>query len=128
MDRWSMGPRWVRCATFLFPMATIRIKSSRGAYKVYCSRGALARAKSVLARLPDASGTFVISSPNVWKYWGRTFLKKVGGLRSNNILLINDSERVKNLETVELLCRALTQGGADRRSVIVAVGGGVVGD
>jgi 3-dehydroquinate synthase len=29
---------------------------------------------------------------------------------------------------VELLCRALSQAGADRRAVIVAVGGGVVGD
>jgi 3-dehydroquinate synthase len=123
-----MGPRRVRCATFLFPMATIRIKSSRGSYQVYCSRGALARAGSVLARLPDASGTFVISSPNVWRYWGRTCLKKVGRLRSKNIFLIDDRERAKNLETVELLCRALTHAGADRRSVILAVGGGVVGD
>ena len=116
------------CATFLFPMATIRIKSARGAYQVYCSRGALARAASVLARLADGGGTFVISSPNVWRYWGRTFLKKVGGLSSNNIFLFDDSERAKNLETVELLCRALTDAGAERRSVIVAVGGGVVGD
>jgi len=116
------------CATFLFPMATIRVKSSRGAYQVYCSRGALARARSVLARLPDASPTFVISSPNVWRYWGRALLKKVDGLRSNNIFLFDDRERVKNLETVELLCRALTEAGADRRSVILAVGGGVVGD
>jgi 3-dehydroquinate synthetase len=81
-------------------MATIRIKSSRGSYQVYCSRGALGRARSVLARLPDASGAFVISSPNVWRYWGREFSKKVGGLRSNNIFLIDDSERAKNLETV----------------------------
>jgi len=123
-----MGPWRVRYATFLFPMATIGIKSFRGAYQVYCSRGALGRAKSVLARLPEASGAFVISSPNVWRYWGRTVSKKVGGLRSNNILLFDDTERAKNLETVELLCRTLTDAGADRRSVIVAVGGGVVGD
>src|SRR3984957_20131249 len=109
-------------------MATIRIKSARGAYQVYCSRGALARAASVLARLADGGGTFVICSPNVWRYWGRTFLKKVGVLSSNNIFLFDDSERAKNLETVELLCRALTDAGADRRSTIVAVGGGVVGD
>ena len=123
-----MGPQQVRYATFLFPMATIRIKSFRGPYQVHCSPGALARARSVLARLPDASGTFVISSPNVWRYWGRTFSKKVGGMRSQDIFLFDDRERAKNLETVELLCRALTDAGADRRSVIVAVGGGVVGD
>jgi 3-dehydroquinate synthase len=109
-------------------MATIHIRSSRGVYPVQCSRGELARAGSGIARLADASGTFVISSPNVWKYWGRKVSKGLGGLRAKNILLIDDSEGAKNLETVELLCRALTHAGADRRAVIVAVGGGVVGD
>ncbi len=112
----------------LIPMATIRIKSSRGVYPVYCSPGELARAGSVLARLADASGTFVISSPNVWNLWGRKVSKSIGGLRAKNTFLIDDSESAKNLQTVELLCRALTHAGADRRAVIVAVGGGVVGD
>lgn len=109
-------------------MATIRIKSSRGVYPVQCSRGELARAGSVLARMADASGTFVISSPNVWNYWGRKVSKSIGGLRVKNTFLIDDSESAKNLQTVELLCRALTHAGADRRAVILAVGGGVVGD
>src|ERR1700693_1293884 len=109
-------------------MATIRIKSSRGVYPVQCSRGELARAGSVLARMADASGTFVISSPNVWNYWGRKVSKSIGGLRVKNTYLIDDSESAKNLQTVELLCRALTHAGADRRAVILAVGGGVVGD
>ncbi len=109
-------------------MASIRIKSSRGVYPVQCSRGELARAGSVLARVVDGSGTFVISSPNVWNYWGRKVSKSVGGLHSQNTFLIDDSESAKNLQTVELLCRALSHAGADRRAVIVAVGGGVVGD
>jgi len=109
-------------------MASIRIKSSRGVYPVQCSRGELARAGSVLARMADASGTFVISSPKVWNYWGRRVSKSIGGLRVKNTFLIDDSESAKNLQTVELLCRALAHAGADRRAVILAVGGGVVGD
>jgi len=109
-------------------MATIRIRSSRGVYKVQCSRGELARVGSVLARMADASGTFVISSPNIWRHWGRKVSKSIGGPRAKNTFLIDDSEGAKNLETVELLCRALSHAGADRRAVIVAVGGGVVGD
>jgi 3-dehydroquinate synthase len=42
--------------------------------------------------------------------------------------LFDDAESAKNLETVDAICRELTRAGADRRSVIVAVGGGVVGD
>jgi 3-dehydroquinate synthase len=109
-------------------MATIRIKSSRGVYPVQCSRGELARAGSVLARMADASGTFVISSPKVWNYWGRRVWESIRGLRVKNTFLIDDSESAKNLQTVELLCRGLTHAGADRRAVILAVGGGVVGD
>jgi 3-dehydroquinate synthase len=41
---------------------------------------------------------------------------------------MNDSESSKNLQTVERLCRALIRSHADRDCLIVAVGGGVVGD
>ncbi len=117
------------CATFLFRMPTIRIPSSRGAYRVYCSRGALARADSVLEELGDSTGTFVLSSPNVWTTLGTgRWRSGLAELRANRTFLFDDSESAKNLATVELLCRALSGAGADRRAVIVAVGGGVVGD
>jgi 3-dehydroquinate synthase len=109
-------------------MTTIRIPSSHGAYSVYCSRGALARAESVINGLGDSTGTFVLSSPNVWKHWGRALAKRIRELRASRTFLFDDSESAKNLATVELLCRALSRAGADRRAVIVAVGGGVVGD
>ena len=109
-------------------MATIRIPSSHGGYRVYCSRGALARVESAIDGLGNSTGTFVLSSPNVWRHWGRTIAKRVPGVRANRTFLFDDSESAKNLATVELLCRALSLAGADRHAVIVAVGGGVVGD
>src|SRR5260370_4633303 len=41
---------------------------------------------------------------------------------------MNDGESAKNLRTVELLTRELIKGGVDRKSLLLAVGGGVVGD
>jgi 3-dehydroquinate synthase len=41
---------------------------------------------------------------------------------------MNDAESAKNLRTVEILSRSLVRSGADRKSLLVAVGGGVVGD
>jgi 3-dehydroquinate synthase len=41
---------------------------------------------------------------------------------------MNDAESAKNLQTVASLCRSLVKSGIDRKSLIVAVGGGVVGD
>jgi 3-dehydroquinate synthase len=109
-------------------MQTIRISAHGGAYRVYCSRGALARAKSIVASVADIAGTFVISSPNVWRHWGRKLSAQIRGLRAKHVLLFDDSEPAKNLATVDLLCRALNLAGADRSAVLIAVGGGVVGD
>jgi 3-dehydroquinate synthase len=43
-------------------------------------------------------------------------------------ILFDDREASKNLRTVERICRLLVGAGADRRAVIVALGGGVLGD
>jgi 3-dehydroquinate synthase len=42
--------------------------------------------------------------------------------------LFDDAESAKNLRRVEEIARSLCRAGADRRSLLVAVGGGVVGD
>jgi 3-dehydroquinate synthase len=42
--------------------------------------------------------------------------------------LMDDAETAKSLSTVEQTCRDLVRAGADRRALMVAVGGGVVGD
>jgi 3-dehydroquinate synthase len=44
------------------------------------------------------------------------------------VILFNDSESAKRLSTVEEIARKLLRRGADRQCVVVAVGGGVVGD
>jgi 3-dehydroquinate synthase len=41
---------------------------------------------------------------------------------------MNDAESAKNLRTVEKLSRSLVKSGADRKCLLIAVGGGVVGD
>src|ERR1700685_4306718 len=87
---------------FLVRMATIPIPSSHGAYRVYCSRGALARVESVVKGLGDSTGTFVLSSPNVWRHWERALAKRIRGVRANRTFLFDDSESAKNLATVEL--------------------------
>ena len=42
--------------------------------------------------------------------------------------LFNDAESAKHLGSVEQIARSLCRAGADRKSLIIAVGGGVVGD
>jgi 3-dehydroquinate synthase len=111
-------------------MRSILIHSSAGSYRYVLGRGAVRQARRELRALGDhgaAPPIFLLSSPRVWKH-ARAALENVLGASARNPILFDDSEAKKNLATVEKLCRALLHAGADRRAVIVAVGGGVVGD
>ena len=44
------------------------------------------------------------------------------------VLELEASEEKKSLRTVEEICRALVEGGADRKSFVLALGGGIISD
>ena len=92
-----------------------------------CGRGALRKLPRVVSRLGQDGAVFVVSSPRVWRHWGGRVENLLGKARRDTILM-NDGETSKNLKTVEKVCRDLVRAGADRRALIVAVGGGVIGD
>jgi 3-dehydroquinate synthase len=99
-------------------------------YQAWIENGLLMRAGSVLADLlPQSSRVFVVTVPPVRKRWGSklTASLKAGGF-APQVLMIADGEPSKRLATVETLAEKLARLGADRKSVIIALGGGVVGD
>src|SRR5712692_3855728 len=108
------------------PTQCIAVRASSGTYEVWCGRGILARAGAQVSRLGENTGIFILSSPRVWKHWGPELRASFRG--GSKTILFYDSEQSKRLPTVERLCRQLVSTGADRRAVIVALGGGVVGD
>jgi 3-dehydroquinate synthase len=109
-------------------MQAFSVRSASGTYRIACGSGAINRLKKMISKQTDVTAVFVLSSPRVWKYCGRKITKALGSASAAAPILFEDSESAKTLATVEKVCRALHRAGADRRSVIVAVGGGVVGD
>jgi len=109
-------------------MQTISVKTGAGSYPVVFGRGAIRRLRKFLARFDDGVEMFVLSSPRVWRNCGREILRGAGTLVHRQPILFDDAESAKNLQTVGAICRKLVRAGADRRCVLVAVGGGVVGD
>jgi 3-dehydroquinate synthase len=109
-------------------MPTITVKSSTGSYAVVCAPGALARAAILIKRLGESTGTYIVSSPRVWRHWGRAIVKAIPAKNARRPILFDDAESAKRLWTVEAIARELVRAGADRGATIVAVGGGVVGD
>ncbi len=108
-------------------MKKIRVRAANGTYDVLCGRGVIGQLTRVVKCLTENDGVFVISSPRVWRECGARIEKILGGLRHATILM-NDGEAAKDLSTVERACRGLVRAGAGRRALVVAVGGGVVGD
>ena len=106
----------------------IQVQSSAGPYSVVCGAGALQQAAREIAKLGRFSSTHVVSAPKVWRAVGKKVQSTLAMKDSRALHLMDDAESAKNLRTVESVCRTLTQSGADRKSLLVAVGGGVVGD
>jgi 3-dehydroquinate synthase len=106
----------------------IPVKSSAGNYSVVSGAGALHRTAREIVRLGKFSSIHVVSSPKVWRALGKTVQRGLKLSNNSHVHLMNDAESAKNLSTVEILSRSLVKSGADRKSLLVAVGGGVVGD
>ena len=106
----------------------VQVKSSAGRYTILCGAGVLRGVRSELAELGEFSSVQVLSSPRVWRALGKEVESALKFDERRHLHLFDDGEPKKNMRTVELVCRELTRAGADRKALIVAVGGGVVGD
>jgi 3-dehydroquinate synthase len=106
----------------------IPVKSSAGEYSIVCGTGVLRYAIDEIDRLGKFSRIHVVSSPNVWRAVGKNVLRGLGLSNVHARHLMNDGESAKNLLTLEKLSRSLVRAGIDRHALIIAVGGGVVGD
>ena len=93
-----------------------------------CRRGALAQAKREIESLGKFSSVHLISSPKVWRALEKKIRRGLPESFAKNVHLFDDAEAGKNLQTVENVSRGLVRAGADRHTLLVAIGGGVVGD
>jgi 3-dehydroquinate synthase len=69
----------------------------------------------------------VLTEPSLWARWGKKFARDAGWSRVRPIL-VPSGEKSKSLTIVGHVASDLLERGADRRSLLVALGGGVVGD
>src|SRR5215813_1723267 len=78
-------------------------------------------------RIGKFSSIEIVTSPKVWAAVGKQVMRGLRGLRVR-VHKFNDAEAAKNLNSIEIIARSLVRAGADRRTAVIAVGGGVVGD
>jgi 3-dehydroquinate synthase len=105
----------------------IAVSAAGGGYTVEIGSGLLAQVgERVTALVGEKARVFVITSPEIWRLWGGTLAS--GFAKTPTVLSVPAGEEHKRLATVERLLEELAEAGADRDSVLLAFGGGVIGD
>jgi len=111
-------------------MPPIPVTTPQASYDVTVVPGLLRTLHPRLRKLtaPKSPRTFVITSPEIWALWYESFLASFPASAQPTILFLPSGESHKRLATVESLAQQLAFAGADRDSLLLAFGGGVIGD
>ena len=106
-------------------MPSFRVDTPQRAYDAIVERGSVAR---VAEFIPARAGiAFVVTTQDVWKLHG-TALERSLGSRPHKVLFFPGGEPNKRMTQVEALADQMVEAGGDRSSIVIAFGGGIVGD
>ncbi len=107
---------------------TIRVETPSARYDVFVGgellRSLAPRIERIAGRLPRR--IFVLTSPEIWALWGETLSASFP--EPPLALFLPPGEKHKNLVNVEKMARQMITAGGDRSSLLIAFGGGIVGD
>ena len=110
-------------------MKTVRVELAERSYDIVIAAGSRARVGELCRGLGLGSRCLVVTDEMVGPLYGRPVIE---GLRGAGFAVesvtIAAGEQAKTLATVERLYDDMLQGGLDRKSFVLALGGGVVGD
>ena len=110
-------------------MVNIMVDMEKNAYPIEIGKGALANLAAHIANVTERTRCAVISNATVFELYGNRvmdYLAKNGF--DGYYIEIPDSETAKSLEVAGNVCHQMLAKGLDRDSIVIALGGGVVGD
>ncbi len=109
---------------------TIRLTAASASYDILVGRDLLCTLHARLQKLANGKlyRPFLITSPNIWDLWSKQVRESFPEAQSPTVLFLPPGEKHKRLAAVESLAEQLAQHGADRDSLLLAFGGGVLGD
>ena len=106
-------------------MPTYRVETPQRVYDAIVSRGCVSRLTEFI---PVRAGKiFVVTTSDVWAYHGAQVEQALQGT-SYSVLYFPGGESRKRMAEVEALAEQMIEAGGDRSSLVIAFGGGIVGD
>ena len=110
-------------------LQTIRVELGERSYDIEIGSGNLGQIGRFVAERGDVSHAVVITDENVEKPHGMRVAESVAQTSTAvDLVVIEPGEQSKCATTANELWEKLLDLGADRKTVILAVGGGVIGD
>ncbi len=111
-------------------MTRIHVQTRTKSYDVLIEQGLLRSAATHIREiLPTAKHFVVVTAAPISKHWSKSLLDSFASDNARlDVVEMPDGERRKTLSTVENLSSELVKLKADRNTVLIALGGGVVGD
>ena len=105
-------------------MPTFEVRTAQRTYSAIVARGVLQHAASYVPA--GTSRVFVVTTEQVWEHHGRTL---AASLREGyECLCLPPGEDNKRLQQLERLAEQMVAHGADRASLVIGFGGGIVTD
>jgi 3-dehydroquinate synthase len=106
-------------------MPSFRVETPQRCYEAVVERGIVDRVAACLP--PRAGRVFVVSTEDVWRHQGARLARALAGV-DHELLFLPGGEENKRLEPLERAAGEMVRLGGDRSSVVIAFGGGIVGD
>ncbi|MEZ2741579.1 3-dehydroquinate synthase [Paenalcaligenes hominis] len=108
-------------------MSVVQVHTPGGNYPIHVEAGRLDQLQQSIPA--DATTLALITNPTVFALYGQRVLTALQATGKKVVQVqIPDGEAYKTMATLEQIFDALLQNRLDRKAVIVALGGGVVGD
>ena len=110
-------------------MHTIEVQLAGGGYDILVGRGLAADLSALVPSDAEPSRILIVSNPSVDSLYGDTLREALEPMECEVLTeVVPEGEEWKTLETVERLYDRMVEARLDRKSLMVVLGGGVVGD
>jgi 3-dehydroquinate synthase len=110
-------------------MKTLHVDLASRSYPIYIGTNLLEQAALFEPHLKSSTTVFIVSNTTVAPLYAKTLMNTLSQLgKTVRLLELPDGESYKDWQHLQLIFDELLAHGADRQSMIVALGGGVVGD
>ncbi len=106
----------------------LHVPLGQRSYDIEIGTGNLPRLAGFLADRLRLSHVVVITDRNVEQAHAQPAVAEFGQHCGVHLMVVEPGESAKRFEVYQTLCEKLLEAGADRTSVVVALGGGVIGD